>query len=254
MFNLIIIGCGRSGTSAITGVMHNSDYYTGDNFIPIRNGCPKGFFEDSQVIKLNDKILFNSYPKKFPFSGEWALDYKYSIGNEWLARVGLDVRLFCSKEIEERIKKILENEPFCYKDPRFCYTLPVWKPFLKNTRFICIFREPAITAMSLIKESRDDPFMKNIPINFLFAIELWTLMYKHVLEKHFPYDNWIFIHYNQLFTKEGLNKIEEFLGIKINRDFIDKNLRRIKSSRFIPEETLEIYKKLCSLAGYKNGN
>ncbi len=251
MLNLIIVGCGRSGTSALAGMMHNSGYNTGDNFIPVRRGCPKGFFEDREIIRINDKILFHSYPKKHPFSGLWILDYKYCTGNGWLARLGLNARLFSSKEIEERIIRAVQNEPFCYKDPRFCYTLPVWKPFLKKTFFICIFREPEISATSIIKESWDEIYMKNIPIDFSIAVEIWTLMYKHVLEKNYPYKNWIFLHYNQLFTKDSLDRLEKILKIKLNRDFIDISLKRTKSSRIVPEATKEIYNKLCQLAEYK---
>ncbi|MDD5193687.1 MAG: sulfotransferase [Candidatus Nanoarchaeia archaeon] len=250
MKNLIIIGCGRSGTSALAGMLHNSGYNVGNNYIPLRESNPKGFFEDRTVTRINDRILFNSYPKKAPFLGCWIMEYKDSNEIGWIVRMALNARLFSNDKIKEDIKEIIKNEPFCYKDPRFCYTVPVWKPFLKNTNFICIFREPSITAASMIKQRREYLLMKEISLDFSTAVEIWTLMYQHVLEKHSPFDNWLFIHYNQLFTEKGLDRVDKFLGIKVDRTFIDEKLKRTKSSRFIPEETVEVYKKLCYLAGY----
>lgn len=53
----------------------------------------------------------------------------------------------------------------CYKDPRFSYTLPAWLPYLHDTRMICIFREPGLTAESIVTECRTMPYLANLEMN-----------------------------------------------------------------------------------------
>jgi len=55
--------------------------------------------------------------------------------------------------------------PLCYKDPRFSYTLPAWLPCLHDTRRICIFREPGLTAESIVTECRTMPYLANLEMN-----------------------------------------------------------------------------------------
>jgi RNA-directed DNA polymerase len=50
--NILILGCGRSGTSMVAGTLASGPWYLGDNYIRPRVSNPKGFFEDSLVNKL----------------------------------------------------------------------------------------------------------------------------------------------------------------------------------------------------------
>ena len=168
----------------------------------------------------------------------------------WLSRVPTNAKIQAPIEIIRRIKLATEKEPYCYKDPRFCYTLPVWKPYLSNSVFICVFRDPASTAMSILKECNEMPYLKGLRIDFDRAIEVWTLMYKHVLEIHSHDGKWLFIHYNQVLTQEGLNRLESITGAQIDRSFPDPTLKRSISSASIPYNTRQEYLQLCMLSGY----
>ncbi|MFA5856467.1 MAG: hypothetical protein WC867_03850 [Candidatus Pacearchaeota archaeon] len=249
MNNLIILGSGRSGTSLTAGLFNKSGYYFGDNYISSSYSNPKGFYEDSEVNDINEKILFCTKPKKSPFLGEWVNEYDKK-GSRWLVRLFPYSKLFSDELIENRIKKIVSNEPFCFKDPRFCYTLPIWRKYLKNTLFICVFREPEITAKSIILECRSSPYLKDVEISYESALDLWNILYKNILMIKSDKQKWLFIHYDQIFTNEGIKKIQKFTGVNIDKNFPDKSLNRTKNKLKAPIEIQDTYHKLCKLADY----
>ncbi len=77
--------------------------------------------------------------------------------DSWLAAVPLGTPISCPPSIEQQIVTQTAKAPFCFKDPRFCYTLPAWRPHARHAVFLCIFREPARTVQSILKECRDAP-------------------------------------------------------------------------------------------------
>jgi len=128
----------------------------------------------------------------------------------------------------------------------------VWRPYLHDTIFICVFRDPASTAKSMIKECSDVKRLRNIKINFPIALEIWTLMYQHILEIHRCEGKWLFLHFNQVLTKEGLDRIEDFIGAAVDRSFPELCLRHSFSELPVPHNVRNIYQKLCKLAEYED--
>ena len=253
MKNVLILGCGRSGTSLVAGCLSKSGYNMGDDYIVPRKSNLKGFFEDSEVNNINEEILQKSYPKKIPFSGEWIFEMPERINHRWLSRVLLNVRLFSSEDIKNRIRNVLSNSPYCYKDTRFGYTLPIWKSYLKNNVFICVFRNPSSSADSIIRECREEYF-RYIDMDFETALDIWKHVYSHILKNYelggVKRKKWFFVHYNQLFEKETLDKLSKFTGASVDYSFPDKKLNRSKSNKKVNKEIQEIYERLCSLARY----
>jgi len=270
MRNILIVGSGRSGTSMVAGTLAKSGYYMGDNYIKPRDSNPKGFYEDKEVNDINESILELITPKRLQTP---ALNFKYFniprinilfydrpiYRERWLARIPVDREIKSNKYIQKRIKKIVNtsNHPYCFKDPRFSYTLPVWRPFLNITSYICVFRDPSFTAVSICKECKFAPYLNNringIRISFNQAIKIWTLMYQHILEKHRKQGDWLFIHYDQLLTNDGLNILEKFTDAYVDRSFPDVNIRKTFSSCSVPDSAIKIYKQLCILADYYDG-
>jgi hypothetical protein len=140
--------------------------------------------------------------------------------------------------------------PFCFKDPRFCYTLAAWRPFLPDTVFCCVFREPARTANSIVKECQTADYLAGLPMDFPGAVEVWTLMYRHILEAHRQDGEWVFLHYDQLFQPTGPERLEAALGARVDRRFPDPGLKRSPAEGPIGPDTLGAYQELCRLAGY----
>ena len=241
MYNCLILGSGRSGTSMIGGTLAPGGYFFGDKIIPPRAANPKGFFESGVVNNVNERILKNVMP---------TLQY----GHRWLGLVGLPgaKNLYVSGKIVKEIKELVAKQPFCYKDPRFCYTLPIWRPHLKNTKFICVFRHPQSTIASILKECRTAPYLQNMKITKKKAQNIWRLMHTHVVERHRKQGEWLFIHYNQMFNMDTLTKIEEFLQTKVDKSFPERKLvRPVTNNIKLLPETQRIYRILCNLANYE---
>lgn len=243
MNNCIILGSGRSGTSMVAGTLAKSGYFMGNNLYPPRDSNPKGFFEDPFINGINEEILSNviggSYDK-----------YELTDGQRWLEILPIDAHVKTPKSAEEKILFAVENTPFCYKDPRFSYTLPVWLPYLKDTVFICVFREPAITAASIVKECVEVDYLQSVEMSFDRALEVWFNIYNHILRLHMHTGNWLFIHYDQVATREGISRMELLTRATADGTFVDSKLKRTRSSQAVASKYLIMYYQLCNLAGH----
>lgn len=247
--NILIMGSGRSGTSMVAGSLAKAGYYMGSRFVPSRDTNPKGFFEDHEINDINETILKRVVPHRPRYIGHILFRGRLGYMQKWLARVPLNVSMPSWPGIEKRIQCVVANVPFCFKDPRFSYTLPVWRPFLHNTRFICVFRHPASTARSIVKEGRE-PYLRRLNIDYDTALAIWKWMYLHILRKHRQEDDWLFIHFDQMLTSSGLDRLEAFTGSPVDRDFPDPRLRRSSAESPVSSELGAIYNELCELATY----
>jgi hypothetical protein len=254
MHNVIISGSGRSGTSMVAGVLAKSGYFMGDHLYPGRESNPKGFFEDPEINGINEVLVAQVVHKRPRLLGKWFFRHRPLQGQRWLACVPVGTKIPSSAAIIERIQRVTQREPYCFKDPRFSYTLSVWRPFLKNTVFVCVFRDPARTALSILKECRDAEYLHGLSISFRQALEVWNLMYRHILEVHRHEGAWLFLHYNQILTERGLDRLEAFVDASVDHSFPDASLRRSFSDNPVPEETSRLYQQLCELAEYEDPN
>lgn len=122
---LLVVGPPRSGTSAISGALSAAgvDFGNPDHFLD-PNICQHNpiFFELAELNALNDEI-FALFGKLFTES--------FRITEELLNSDAV-------RDIESRMTKFLQSEfngesPLIgLKDPRFCYTGPVWLRVLKQ--------------------------------------------------------------------------------------------------------------------------
>ncbi len=256
MKNIIILGSGRSGTSMVAGCFAKSGYFMGDDLWDARKANPKGFFEDREINEINEDLLEPVVPKRRHLWGKIFFQHQPIKWQRWLACLPPDVKISSPPSIVERIKKIVQREPYCLKDPRFSYTLPAWEPFLNKTVFICVFRDPGSTAASIYKECLEVPHLANpksgIKISMRQAFEVWIHTYLPILSIHRYKGDWLFLHYNQVLTSEGMDKLEEFTGSKVDRSFPTAKLSRSKPSGKNPKKSMEIYSDLCKLANYQD--
>lgn len=162
---ILVLGMHRSGTSAITGVMHLLGIKLGSNLIPAEQDInPKGFWEDALISATNEEIL-------------------ESLGSHWFDARSLPPQWWLSGELEplrKRLHAFVEeqfgHETSCWilKDPRLCRLLPLWAPLLQKLNFspevLLILRHPSEVADSLLK--RDG-------IQLPHALLLWM---RYVLE------------------------------------------------------------------------
>lgn len=253
MRNCIILGSGRSGTSMASGVLSKSKYFMGEHLNPGNETNPKGQFEDREINNINEELLALVTPRRpSNIIGKFFYKNRPSFGQRWLARIPVKITIPSPIYIEERIKTLTNRSPFCFKDPRFSYTLPVWRPFIKNVAFICIFRHPGVVVTSILRQSKKVAHLRHFSINENQAFQVWELMYLHILKNHYPKgENWLFIHYNQFFDGSAFNRLENILGVKVNQDFPESYLSRSKQRDTVPPRLLSLYRELCELARYQ---
>jgi hypothetical protein len=247
------LGSGRCGTSLAAGVVANAGYFMGDQLYPPDAGNPRGYFEDPQVNAINEDLLAEVLPPRpSGLLGSLFFRSRPSEGQRWLAQVPLDRTISCPASLEERIRALTGHRPFCLKDPRFAYTLPAWRPLLGDAAFVCLFREPAATAASMLAECRRQPILRTLSMTRGQALATWQSSYTHILDRHVAAGgDWLFLHYNQFFTGEALPRLERFLGVKADHSFVDPGLRRSQAAGPIPAGVASLYERLCAMAEYQ---
>jgi hypothetical protein len=253
MRNCIILGSGRSGTSMVAGTLAKAGYFMGENLIPAREANSKGFFEDVEVNMINEDLLAPLVPQRVVLLGQEFFRPRPLEGQRWLAYLPLGTRVPRPSWIASRIEAVTRRGPYCFKDPRFCYTLPAWRPFLKNAVFVCVFRDPSSTAASILKECHEASYLQTLSMTSSRALKIWNEMYLHVLRTHRREGDWLFLHYDQVVGGDGLSRLEKFVEAPVDVGFPEAALRRsypADNSR-VPKRTRRIYQELCDSAGYR---
>ncbi|MGH7917089.1 MAG: hypothetical protein ACREQE_06440, partial [Candidatus Binataceae bacterium] len=212
-------------------------------------------FEDREINGINEGLLARLFPTpKRSLGDRLRRRRSHRQWDRWLAEIQPGTLITSSVKLDGRIAAMTARAPFCFKDPRFCYTLPAWRPYLANTLLLCVFRHPAITAASLLKEAQR---MRNLSeigtrIDLELALRVWRLMYTHVLETHRPAGGeWLFMHYDQLVDGTALAQIQRRLEVRGDREFADAMLRRSAPAGPVPPVVVELYRRLCDLAEYQ---
>ncbi len=257
MKNCIVLGAGRSGTSMLAGMLSGVGYYMGANLLAPNQTNPKGFFEDYNINLLNEEILASVTPRRPRFLSTF-FQHLPQKNQRWLAKVKPEQLITCNEEIRARIKQLLAREtPFCYKDPRFSYTLGCWRPLLTgyNPLYLCVFRSPSDTAESICKEVASATHLNDFHLTYLQASEVWYAMYQYILKRHHAQDgSWVFVHYDQIADGSILGSLSEKLGVEITPAFFEPKLRRTRSSKPIGTKLHTMYQSLCELAHYQPQN
>ena len=248
MRNCLILGCGRSGTSMLAGSLYGAGYYMGSRLYRPRKANPKGFFESLPINAINERLLKPLAPSRSTqlFLRIWRAGFP---SERWLAELPVGTTLdIPPSRLVRRIRHHLGRLPFAFKDPRFCYTLPAWRPHLpRDTAFLCIFREPGRTAASILRECAE--LYPDIPLTEDDVYGIWLAMYGHILHRHRHQGDWLFVHFDQMLDGSAHKRIEDHLGARIDRQFADERLKRSTSCP-APAHTLDTYRTLCSLARY----
>ncbi len=234
----------------VAGLLSGCGYFMGDDLYPARESNPKGFFEAPEINGINEDLLATVVPGRPPALG-WCFRHRPRRGQRWLADVPVGTKFSPNAELESRISELATREPYCFKDPRFSYTLDVWRPYLKDVLYLCVFRDPASTAASILKECATMPYLRDLKMDRTRCLLVWTLVYRHILETHRAQGDWMFVHFDQVVTGEALDEIEKRLDAKVDRGFPDGRLKRSTSTEIASQEALEIYAQLCRLARYE---
>jgi hypothetical protein len=253
MRDCFILGCGRSGTSLTAGLLSEAGYFMGDELYPPDAGNPRGYFEAREVNGINEGLLAQLVPAPRRGLADRLLGRPKPEAGwfRWLAELAPTETVSCSPRLAERIKRQTAHRPFCLKDPRFCYTLAVWRRFAPEAAMICVFRHPQASAQSIVAEAaRDDVRVDGERVDYARAIRVWRAMYTHVLESRQAGGDWLFVNYEQLLSGKAADEIERLLGATVRRDFADPALRRSPADGEMPSALATVYDELCRLARF----
>jgi len=131
---IVIAGCGRSGTSAVARMLHESGTCVGRDLIPADEGNAEGYYEERAVVQLNDEIVRTAGLGAF-FSHPSRADI-----------------LACARPLAERMRELAAAATPAWKDPRFCWTLEAWlDAFDTPPRVVLCLRNPSEVIASAMR-------------------------------------------------------------------------------------------------------
>ena len=249
MRNCIILGSGRSGTSLAAAIAQRAGYFLGEPLQPPNPGNPLGRFESFEVNAINEALLARVLPRRPKgWLGDLLMPHVPLPRQRWLAAVPVGKEIRSTPALTARMARLTAQRPYCFKDPRFSYTLPAWRSVLDEACFVCIFRHPAATAQSILRERQDEPALHSLALDYGQALRIWTLMYRHILERHCHTGEWLFVHYEQLLAGNGVERLAAFLDAELDRALINPALRRSQPTGAVPAQAQQLYRELCERA------
>jgi hypothetical protein len=235
------------------GVMAGGGFYMGHdplptNFRPDTN--PKGIFEDRETIAINEALLAPFYPR--PARTAFGRRRQRGVlerGVRWAAVLEPEAEPTATPELDARIRAQVSSRPFCFKDPRFSYTLPAWRNAVGDAVFVCVFREPARTANSLVTEWARHPERRS-SMTYENGLAHWHEVYRRILRRHSTDGDWVFVHYDQALDGSAIPPLEEVLGTRLDRSFPAKELKRTPPTGRVSPEVDQLYTELCERAAF----
>lgn len=158
---IVVLGMHRSGTSAFAKAIVDLGAYPGDSLIPGDEENEKGYWEDANIVAINNRILDS-------FNMKW-----YSIDNPLLNRFEKFLPFFEGQFLQDAVdivrNQLSKSDAIIIKDPRISVLLPFWEKVFAivglEAQYVLAIRNPLETAKSLLK--RDNMQIEQ-------GIKLWT--------------------------------------------------------------------------------
>ena len=112
---VLVLGCHRSGTSMLAGMLNKLDVYMGNNLKEPDKNNNKGFYEQVDILHLNERIL-------------------NSVGCNWRSgKIPSNAVDGYEQDISNVIDYNFSNSSlFAIKDPKISRLLPLWKSVLND--------------------------------------------------------------------------------------------------------------------------
>jgi hypothetical protein len=144
---LCVVGMHRSGSSLVTRMLAELGVDLGPQssmFDPDPIDNPAGYFEQKQVVELDDQLLgaLGGHASEPPI-----IRLGWELSDE-LKQPARDARVL--------LATLFSREPWGFKDPRASLLLPFWRTVEPRLRVIICVRNPLEVAQSMAR--RDDPY------------------------------------------------------------------------------------------------
>lgn len=242
----VVLGCGRSGTSLLAGLLHDAGYHLGDTLLRSNEDNPTGYFESRPVNLLNEDLLRPATGDLLRTTDGRPLAARpFADGERWLAALPPDTLLPDpdDRAVHGAMRACLaapEGMPVCRKDPRFTWTLPLWP--MQHALRIVVFREPLAAARSILAMTSQG----DLGLTLEGALAIWAANGRRALARAdlFP-QRWTFVSYASVLDGSALPRLARQLGISaLPRDRVDPRLRRNPADGDLGEEAAEVYELL----------
>ena len=213
---VIVVGMHRSGTSAISGLLAELGVFMGSSlFAPQKEVNEKGFFENSHLVKMNEKLLDTLF---------WSWD------DPLAATINGDFNSQLNPYVPEALTVLNKDysNRLCWgmKDPRTTLLLPFWKKVFERMSvsplYVLMIRPPIEVYGSLKKRdgfSLDKSMMLwiNYTLTAYFCCNTESLF---ILDYHSLLKN----------PENVAREIDRLMGLNFNFDktslnFVDNDLR-----------------------------
>ena len=222
---IIVTGPGRSGTSAVARVLHESGVSMGDHLGPPSEFNPAGFYEELPVCELNDQIMADCGME----------------GQElWPSRS--TVRSAAIPYHRPMDELVATSSAGGWKDPRFCLTLEPWLPHLPaRPKVVVCLRSPEAfihSVISIFGLSRREVLegwwtnhlRRALDVIGDHALEATSVVYEELVEQ----------------PAATVAALSSFVGHELDPRFVEPALRRFVED--VPERHAALYEEVRALA------
>lgn len=221
---IIVTGPGRSGTSAVSRVLHESGVAMGEQFDAPSAFNRRGFFEELPVCDLNDRIMADC--------GMGGITH-------WPTRS--DVLEAAAAYGDEMDSLVTSSTARGWKDPRFCLMLEAWLPhFSLPPKVIVCLRSPEAFVHSVVSifglSPQDD--LERWWANHLrsilaviqdFRLEATCVVYEDLIAN----------------PKETITALSSFIGSPLEPRYVEPDLRQFCQA--VPPRHAALFEEVRSL-------
>jgi hypothetical protein len=139
MPGIIVLGMHRSGTSAVTRIVNLLGAGLGpDDDLLTEFDNPAGHWESIRLNRCNDRILA-AFGRSWDFPPWLAPGWEHSPRATQLL-----------PDMAETFTGVYSSDPWVWKDPRTCLTLPLWRRVLDpQPRIVLVLRDPGAVVASV---------------------------------------------------------------------------------------------------------
>ena len=139
---LIVLGMHRSGTSALTGMLHHLGVALGENLMPATQDNPRGYWEHAEIVRVHERLMA---------ALGWAWDDIRSLPIGFEHDEPAQV---AARELLAIVNRDFAGVPLWgLKDPRLCRLMPLWVELFAaervEPRYLLALRHPLDVAASL---------------------------------------------------------------------------------------------------------